>query len=262
MKLSRITIYFLIITSLVLIIGLSGCKTNVIVDTNKINDEAQCRNQNGPYFWLSGKCCLDSNSDGICDQDAGSRSCSDDCSLPGCMENEQFRPYDCVVGEDGCLQRKVLDFQINRCNVECLNDNGCRRNERCVNYKCEEIICGDGLCDPTEDCTCSDCINEDQVCCSGDVYAGECCLDDDCNEDETCGENKCALAPYCGDGICSSDENCNNCDLDCLNEGEICCDNTATLGVCCTNENCGGNEACTDNICTIIEQTTEENNNT
>lgn len=175
------------------------------------------------------------NNNGNCDDDEGSRSCADDCGQSGCMENNQFQPYDCVKMEDGCLHRKVLDIQINRCNVECLDNNGCRLGQKCVNYKCEDKICGDGQCDDTENCNCEDCkkeLKEIEICCDGKTIEGDCCSNEYCkNENSTCVKNKCI--PYCGDGNCDITENCFTCKLDCiLEENKICCGGIIKEGSC------------------------------
>ena len=127
-----------------------GCQTNVNVNANQIKNQIDCENSGSTYLWMAGRCCFDKDLSGACDDDEGRQSCSDTCSIEGCMEDNQFKPYDCVGGEDGCYHRKVLEIQIDRCGVECLNDDGCNIGKKCFNYKCENKICGDGQCDDTE----------------------------------------------------------------------------------------------------------------
>lgn len=246
----------------ILIISLlifTGCQTNVNVDANELKNEGECRNAGGDYLWLAGRCCFDKNHNGNCDDDEGRRSCSNDCSQSGCMEDNQFKPYDCVVGEDGCLHRKVLGIQTGRCNVECLDNDGCRLGQKCVKYKCENKECGDGQCDDTENCNCVDCkVSVGSVCCNGNMYSGDCCTDSNCKQGKTCENNICKAVPKCGDGICQAEigENCGNCTDDCKTpKDSICCSGSIVQGNCCSNEQCNKNETCIVNSCTLVQQT-------
>jgi len=57
------------------------------------------------------------------------------------------------------------------------------------NTNLEENICGDSVCNGTEDCSnCPlDCLDsETEVCCSGIAYSGECCSNNDCNPGDEC----------------------------------------------------------------------------
>ena len=244
------------------IVILAGCRTNINIDANEAKNEVECRNIEGDYIWVAGRCCPDTNNNNFCDDDEGLGSCTTgkECEQSGCMDYNQFIPYDCVVGEDNCLHKKEVNIQIDRCSVECLNAEGCNLGQKCVNYKCENKVCGDGQCDDTENCKCVDCPTpKDSKCCEGVVYKGDCCSNEDCNEDEeTCENNICTLIPKCGDGMCNGDETCLTCDKDCIKEGEFCCNEVVVSGDCCTNEDCEGDEICTDNVCTTIEQPINE----
>ncbi len=245
-----------LVTVLIVLIVITGCHANI--DVNKIKNEVECRELTGTYIWIAGRCCLDSNQNGVCDDDEGSRSCSDACSQPGCMEDNQFKAYDCVKGKDGCLHRKVLSIQVGRCNVECLNADACRLGQKCVNYKCEDKICGDRQCDDTENCNCIDCsVPEGSICCLGIAYQGDCCIDNDCLVEEICENYVCTPVPKCGDGIChlEAGEDCQSCVSDCrIPEGSICCSAVVVEGNCCTSEDCVEHETCINNDCIAVEQ--------
>lgn len=102
-----------------------------------------------------------------------------------------------------------------------------------------EAMCGDGTCDPGEDCTRC---NDDCACGEGEACeAGECvcvpdctdrlCGDDgcggscgDCDGDFVCEEGACVPPPpECGDMVCDERESCVECPIDC----GFCCGNGA-----------------------------------
>ena len=234
----------------VLVMGLflvgAGCNTNVNIDANKLKDEVSCNNAGEDYLWLAGSCCFDKNHNKICDDDEGRRACSDECSQSGCMKDEEFTPYDCVIEEDGCRHIKVLSPQLNRCGVECISDKSCP-NQKCRSYKCIDKICGDNECDDTENCNCIDCkVPENSICCEGVIVEGNCCSEENCKEEEFCISNYCVK---CGDGTCNNNEDCLTCPEDCLEEGKVCCEGILIEGDCCNDSSCEGNMTCVDNVC-------------
>jgi hypothetical protein len=112
----------------------------------------------------------------------------------------------------------------------------------CYNGGCGPENCGDGECQPEEDCTvcpedCGECPDTcgDSVCqpyedcntCEEDCGPCQWCGDGYCDENEdceTCPED-CGDCPLlCGDGICEQllGENCSNCPQDCECGGATC----------------------------------------
>lgn len=77
--------------------------------------------------------------------------------------------------------------------------------------------CGDGACQPSEDCdTCPEDCGPCGVCGDGNCGPGEDC--------ENC-EQDCGPCPVCGDEICEEGEDCETCPEDCpCEEGEVCVD--------------------------------------
>jgi hypothetical protein len=105
------------------------------------------------------------------------------------------------------------------CGPQHCGDGTCQPEEDCVNCptdcgQCPDL-CGDGTCQPEEDC--HGCPEDCGVCC-GD---GFCEADEDC---ATCQED-CGRCPLlCGDGICENllGETCANCHADCDCGGDTC----------------------------------------
>jgi uncharacterized protein YkwD len=91
----------------------------------------------------------------------------------------------------------------------------CEPGEDCASCVADcgscSAVCGNGLCEPGEDCaSCvADCGTCPPVCGDGTCDAGEAC--DVCIAD--CGE----CPPVCGDGVCEGNEDVNNCLDDCYN---------------------------------------------
>lgn len=256
-----ITIMLIIISS-VMITG-QTCTTQANVDVNEIKNEGECRNH-PDAVWFDGKCWYDTNHDGYAD-DLISKDCNEYCNINDeyCKEEDQRVWYECQI-IDNCYKLERMGITINKCGVECLDNKNCRRGKNCVDYKCENEICGDNQCDMnTENCTCVDCpVSIGHKCCNGTDIAGNCCSNEECNTEETCKNNVCTPILKCGDGICSSEigENCDNCSTDCKpTEGFICCSGSIIVGNCCLNENCTSNEVCTNNTCISLVQLPESN---
>ncbi|TNE51440.1 MAG: matrixin family metalloprotease [Deltaproteobacteria bacterium] len=101
----------------------------------------------------------------------------------------------------------------------CPKDCGCGLR-KCFQGKCVGT-CGDGTCDPSENCST--------------------CLDCKCPEGEECARGACRT--YCGNGTCDKNETCATCILDCGCPGKQRCINAVCVGgcgdgTCDPNENC------------------------
>lgn len=97
---------------------------------------------NEPYFeFKRGYCCLDENSNFICDNEEGAGgeaerqelSCSDECSEPVCDGRNYI---DCVKKADGCYDAVEKGKFIGKCGVECVRDSDCSSSEECSSNKC------------------------------------------------------------------------------------------------------------------------------
>jgi C1A family cysteine protease/putative hemolysin len=84
-----------------------------------------------------------------------------------------------------------------------------------VYYAVVKSVCGDGICDGTDNCNT----------CPGDCGACQYCGDGLCNNGETCSSCSadCGQCAYCGDGYCNGAETCSSCSGDCggCNYGNI-----------------------------------------
>ena len=137
------------------------------------------------------------------------------------------------------------------------------------------IVCGNGICDPGEDCTTcsSDCIGvtggkpSNRYCCGDGVCEGaentgncavDCsgggsyCGDGTCDPGEDSGNcpEDCGSSSYCGDGTCDPGEDQCNCSNDCGTppSTETNCtdgiDNDCGGGTDCADSDCSGDPAC------------------
>jgi len=143
---------------------------------------------------------------------------------------------DANTDKAGRLEIQLLAEQAGSATVE-IYKLGKRKDillTRCAFEVIQPNQCGNGLCEPVEDCqSCSaDCGTCPPICGDGDCQAeedcsncpqdcGEClpiCGDENCDVDENC-ENcpdDCGICPpECGDEVCEGDENCGNCPQDC-----------------------------------------------
>jgi len=138
--------------------------------------------------------------------------------------------------------------------------------------------CGDGACDPSEDC--ADCPVDCACDCGESCTAGVCaftacvgklCGDDGCGgscgtcaDHYACNQGACAYVPWCGDGVCNGDETCSSCGADCAcGCGQACdhgaCVFTACEGKACGSDGCGGScgtcpdhHACQKGACAYV----------
>lgn len=109
----------------------------------------------------------------------------------------------------------------------CPTDCACSNNRVCFQHKCTGT-CGDGTCDPNENCSsCLDCAcPKGQECVRGECHAF--CGNGTCDQGETCSNcvADCACpsgkqctngtcSGFCGDGTCDPSEHCTSCAQDC-----------------------------------------------
>lgn len=218
---------------------------------------------------------------GVCTPPENQCNCPIDCGPPTITEvglctdgldNDCDGPTDCAdpdcIGDPACLcGNGACDPGENPCNcaVDCgpvaLNevpgttctdgiDNDCDGPIDCADPDCTTdpaCLCGDGICLPTEICTCpADCGVPPAVetpglnCTDG--------LDNDCDNRTDCADLDCASDPacLCGNGTCSPGENPCNCPADCGAVG------AETPGAACSDgidNDCDGDIDCADVGC-------------
>ncbi len=223
---------------------------------------------NGVCDPMGGETCANCPGDCLCGDDtcrdiqecaltcAFDRACMNTCIERGCYEAQPE-----AVNYLVCLDGHCRDQCADPATAVCL---GCAmlfcpiENIRCMNGLCGPRDCGDGTCQPEEDCTScpTDCGDCPDLC--GD---GTCQLFEDCN---TCTED-CGPCYWCGDGYCDVEEDCSTCPEDCGRCPLLCGDGLCeqllleTCSGCpadcvCGDAACGGIMACmfacTDIFCT------------
>lgn len=90
---------------------------------------------NPPAIYQDGRCCLDNNSNGMCDdmESKEQSKCVDECSSERC---DGLYFYDCLYQQNGCLKLMPKEIIKGKCGVECLNNSDCASNSTCSNYTC------------------------------------------------------------------------------------------------------------------------------
>ena len=157
-------IIFSLLVLLVLVV--SGCEN---IDISKLSDEDLGRIAekaivcNEPYIRFGTSCCLDKDSNSICDRDERelteeeeekedeiveeteleevgeeeeeeeAEGCNDECSSDSCSG---FDYTECLMKSDGCKDKSFRGKIKGKCGVECTTDNDCDSDEKCENYKC------------------------------------------------------------------------------------------------------------------------------
>jgi len=179
-------------------------------------------------------------------------ACINACIESGCYEAQiqAMALLTCVAANcsDACA-----DLSSTGC-LTCIMGSCSAEAMACYNGTCGPAHCGDGTCQPEEDCTnCpEDCGECPDMC--GD---GVCQLFEDCH---TC-EEDCGPCFWCGDGYCDPEEDCESCPEDCGTCSFLCGDGICEqfLGENCANCpmdcECGG-ETCSEILMCISECTT------
>jgi hypothetical protein len=181
-----------------------------------------------------------------CDPGEDSCSCLEDCGPPASSET------DCNDGKDDDCDGDTDCF-----DTECASDPGCPG------------YCGNGLCDPLEDC--QSCPEDCPIKTKGPPNALYCCGDGICEGHEIMYPDICPVdcaGTYCGDDNCDTYEDSSNCPEDC-GGGSYCGDDTCDPGedqcncaadcgtppsteTSCTDgidNDCGGGTDCDDSDC-------------
>ena len=189
--------------------------------------------------------------DEACDEGEDCSSCPADCGC-GCGE-------DCVGGKCKFTACDELLCGDDGCGGSC---GACGGGEICDAGACVPDglpVCGDEICDDTEDCaSChEDCgcgcgeACEDAACaftacdgrdCGDDGCGGSC---GECPPNNVCDNGKCAWLEGCDNGACEPGEHCGNCPADCgCGCGEVCYEDTCKFAACdgleCGDDGCGG----------------------
>jgi len=215
---------------------------------------------------LGGETCANCPSDCTC----GTDTCQDVLNCTSGCNMDQSCMNTCA--EDGCYEAQVqasalFACMLANCVTECQNpqDQGCMQcimtncsaeAMACYNGTCGPAHCGDGQCQPEEDCTnCPDDCGQ----CPDQCGDGYCQAYEDCN---TCPQD-CGPCAWCGDGYCDKNEDCNSCADDCgkcaLTCGDGQCEQLLgeSCAVCPQDCECGGDTCavvlqCMTNCSTII----------
>jgi hypothetical protein len=167
-------------------------------------------------------------------------ACINACAEGGCYEAQTQVVELLVCLQDNCLTQCV-DMASTSC-LTCAMTSCSTEAMACYNGTCGPTQCGDGVCQPNEDCTnCpGDCGQCPDLC--GD---GVCQLMEDCNSCEA----DCGPCFWCGDGYCDPNEDCAGCPEDCGQCPILCGDGICEqlLGESCANcpQDCScGGETC------------------
>ena len=177
--------YIIISLVLILTLILSGC-----------GNQTTC---NQPYIKVGNECCLDQNSNNICDSDEA-ESCSDECSENSC---DGYNFISCLKQEDGCYDAVNKGKVVGACQVQCLDNSNCILGMECVNYKCENIEqcsdeCSQDSCDNGNFVQCIESDGCKQKVDQGKVVGKcgiECLSDAHCSAGVSCTNNKCWSPP-------------------------------------------------------------------
>ncbi|OIO51398.1 hypothetical protein COY93_02960 [Candidatus Uhrbacteria bacterium CG_4_10_14_0_8_um_filter_58_22] len=148
---------------------------------------------------------------GVCPAFCGDGSCDEDETAASC-------PADCRTSNDECARgssRCEADGSYSFCHHNIVEGANlwvgplyCPAGEVCEDGGCVvpddgEPVCGDGVCEGTENCTtCAEdcgCMGDHEVCTDGECVVESCCGDGDCSDGETCE----TCAEDCG-GACES----------------------------------------------------------
>ncbi len=190
-------------------------------------------------------------------------------------------PTDCACGCGQICQGSACAFTA--CDGKVCGDDGCggscgkcAEHFECRKGACDYVPwCGDGTCDPAEDCAA--CAADCGCACGQACVAGACtftaCDGKECGPDgcggscgacadhHACHEGVCDYVPWCGDGTCDAGETCATCAADCgCACGEACvgggCAFTACDGKACGSDGCDGScgscaehHACEAGVC-------------
>ncbi|MFO0686934.1 MAG: hypothetical protein U0234_33025 [Sandaracinus sp.] len=165
--------------------------------------------------------------------DAGAPG-SDAATPSSCGATGRSGTTPCEVTPSGtCAAGQWCNLEMVTCSVGCTSDANCPADEQCVRAAGEGVgvcqpctSCGDGRCDPGEQCTadcgmparCGDGVcNEVPASCPSDCSTGPVCGDGACNGTETATScpADCAAGPDCGDGTCNGAETRASCPGDC-----------------------------------------------
>lgn len=217
---------------------------------------ANCPNRGVPiglvYAEISGFLGPECTVDGDCDDGLfcnGVETCVDQSCVAG---GDPCPGQNCVESDDSCVDTACGDGtcdpgeDCNSCRADCISGNG--------------GFCGNGTCEPSlgEDCvSCSQDCNGAQ---NGNPNRRYCCGDGDGENPVGCGDSRCASGGAacsntpagsfcCGDGTCEGSETSGNCLVDC--PPPSCGDGTCDPGEACTcSPDCGSPplEQCSDGV--------------
>jgi len=248
MEMFRKSILFIVIISFLVII-LVGCDTDLGDGIEQGIDWISCDIYPG-YDYIGGDCCIDLNENNVCEEDEPRPpKCKRECNFPNkqCHNGDVYSCED--TNNDDCKEYKL--------ELNCADDETCKRGECIKNIECRDDVCDEGK----EDCdSCpEDCLNLNERCCEGKSMDVECCIDRQCDKLQECINFKCVDIEFCGNEYCDSEsENCKNCPPDCVVEDdEWCCEGEIKQGDCCIDEDCKDNSPCVENLCTSTLDTSE-----
>jgi len=228
-----------------------------------IDNRAVC---NSPYIIHGTSCCLDQNSNSICDSDETVAVTEEDEIV---TEEEQAEAEEEIIAE-------IYDAETNTCSNFAFNPPACdvchggdpMCDGNCVYYRGDPDNCGTcgNACAVSEACDRGECISEcpgDKVICSGicvylgysEANCGSC--GNACPDLYSCreGECECGSGVFCDDVCADPDSDENNCG-EC---GNVCGDNQeCRRGECETIVDCPvGQTSCSE---TCIDLLSDDNN--
>jgi cysteine-rich repeat protein len=175
-------------------------------------------------------------------------SCEGNCNNNGICEPEKGESCacaDCDGKQDGCAAGLVCINEIcsDKCGngvvdpgencTTCPDDAGCSEGLLCCpdgtcGATCDTRECNNNkICEPGENCECSDCENEQDGCAAGLI----------------CVNGQCSDTAFCGDGNIDPGEDCQTCPDDAGCGPGLCCNE----GVC--SEDCGVSPCNNNGVC-------------
>jgi hypothetical protein len=181
-------------------------------------------------------------------------NCTSDaeCGSDGCYDGE-FRDYYC--NSSGNCSYQDITTAENLTNNNCADgiDNDCDGQTDSSDSGCIAIMCGDGVCHSSENC--SSCLG-DCLCGSGEECVnGVCVIIPECTTDAECGSDGCSGDSYidysCDSGECNSvSDDCSDCSCSC---GGYSTDETTNNGNCADgiDNDCDGQTDGMDGGCAV-----------
>jgi hypothetical protein len=148
---------YVVLVAMILALFLIGCTGEFPdVDLSKV-DVDQIIKCDAPYIRHGTDCCLDQNTNKICDNDESANQqvhdvpqsnipgdqqnndpqCADQCTSSNCKGKEYFG---CKKSDVGCNHEYYIGMTIGECGVECFGNSDCDSDQICVSNLCVQKV--------------------------------------------------------------------------------------------------------------------------